>query len=288
MTELLLHKTTRQALDNFVSRPSHAVLLIAPTGSGKGAVAKLLAGQLLQLPEQKLANSPHFKHLIPNSNKGISVDDIREVIHFTTLRSTAVTSINRVIVIEDSQQMTAQAQNALLKTLEEPPAGTIMILTAPSELSLLPTIRSRLQLLTLPTIDNLTTVDYFKAQGYQLSVIERALLMSGGLLGLMHALLEEDNEHPLVRATKIAHDLLEQTTFNRLAGIENLAKDRQLCSDVLFILAQMASIALGHDQTNLKVLQKWQRILTASHTASSQLLANAQTKLVLLNFMLAL
>jgi hypothetical protein len=184
--------------------------------------------------------------------------------------------------------MTAQAQNALLKTLEEPPAGTIMILTAPSELSLLPTIRSRLQLLTLPTIDNLTTVDYFKAQGYQLSVIERALLMSGGLLGLMHALLEEDNEHPLVRATKIAHDLLEQTTFNRLAGIENLAKDRQLCSDVLFILAQMASIALGHDQTNLKVLQKWQRILTASHTASSQLLANAQTKLVLLNFMLAL
>jgi DNA polymerase-3 subunit delta' len=264
------------------------VLLIAPTGSGKGAVAKLLAGQLLQLPEQKLANSPHFKHLIPNSNKGISVDDIREVIHFTTLRSTAVTSINRVIVIEDSQQMTAQAQNALLKTLEEPPAGTIMILTAPSELSLLPTIRSRLQLLTLPTIDNLTTVDYFKAQGYQLSVIERALLMSGGLLGLMHALLEEDNEHPLVRATKIAHDLLEQTTFNRLAGIENLAKDRQLCSDVLFILAQMASIALGHDQTNLKVLQKWQRILTASHTASSQLLANAQTKLVLLNFMLAL
>ena len=288
MTELLLHKTARQALDNFIAKPSHAVLLIAPTGSGKGAVAKLLAGQLLQLPEQKLIGSQHFKHLVPNSNKGIAVDDIREVIHFTTLRSTAQTSINRVIVIEDSQQMTAQAQNALLKTLEEPPAGTIMILTAPSERSLLPTIRSRLQLLTLPLIDNQTIVDYFVAQGYQSAVIERALLMSGGLLGLMHALLEEDNEHPLVKATKIAHDLLEQTTFDRLAGIDNLAKDRQLCSDVLFILAQMASIALGQGQKNIKALQKWQKILTASHAASGQLLRNAQTKLVLLNFMLSL
>src|SRR6185437_9430791 len=55
-------------------------------------------------------------------------------------------SANKLIVIEDAQLLTPEAQNALLKVLEEPPANTFIILGAETKESLLPTILSRCQI----------------------------------------------------------------------------------------------------------------------------------------------
>jgi len=286
MSNLLLHKQARQALTDLANRPPHALLLIAPSGSGKGAVARLLASEMLGVPELNLNNHPYYKLVKPDERHIISIDVIRETVRFTALRTGGRVGISRIIVIEDGQSMTTEAQNALLKTLEEPPVGTVIIITATSERQLLPTVVSRLQILTLLLPDRESMVSYFKNEGYLDPVIEQALLMSGGLPGLMHALLKDDEEHPLVEATRLARSILGQTPFERLAVIDELAKNKQICFDVLFILEQMAKITMRQNNKNAALLKRWQRILAASHSANKQLLSNTQTKLVLLNFML--
>lgn len=56
----------------------------------------------------------------------------------------------RAVVLEDASFLTIEAQNALLKILEEPPIGALLILAAPSDAKFLPTILSRCQIVTLP------------------------------------------------------------------------------------------------------------------------------------------
>lgn len=72
----------------------------------------------------------------------IKVDQAHEVLHFCQLKSL---SKKRFIIIEDAEKLGAATANILLKTLEEPPTGTLFILTAASTTSVLSTIRSRAQ-----------------------------------------------------------------------------------------------------------------------------------------------
>ncbi len=287
MNSLLIHKTARQALNNFVQSPSHALLLIAPSGSGKGAIAKMLASELLEIDELRLQNHPYYKLVHPDEHQIISIDTIRNTIHFTTLKTTSKTGINRVIIIEDSHKMTLEAQNALLKTVEEPPKGTTLILTTSNERLLIPTILSRLQVINIPLPNKKLITEYFIKNGYDTKAVEHALLMSDGLIGLMQALLS-NTDHPLIEATIYAHDLLRKTPFERITIIDELAKDKQYCQNVIFILEQMATLTLYQSNKNFISLKRWQKILKACHAANKQLLANSQIKLVLLNFMLSL
>ncbi|MGH7142423.1 MAG: hypothetical protein ACREF5_03100 [Candidatus Saccharimonadales bacterium] len=288
MKPLLLHPTTSQAIDSFVGKPSHGLLVIAPKGSGKGALARQVSARLLGTTTVKLLTHPYFMLVSAHNGKIIAVDDIRAVIHFTLLKTTGKSGSNRVVVIEDSHLLTVKAQNALLKTIEEPPAGTVIILTAISEASLLPTICSRLQHINIHLLDSQTIKSYFESHGYPSAAVDKSILISGGLLGMVKALLDESSEQPLIKATNIAHTILQQLAFERIAMIDDLAKDRQLCFDVLFTLGQMASISLKQGGKSSSVVHKWQRVLSASHVATQQLLTSAQPKLVLLNFMLSL
>ena len=272
-----------------MARPSHALLLAAPAGSGKATVAQELASSLLGVPVPQLPNHPYYKAIVSPEGKAISIDAVREAIHFTTLRTpTKDGTTGRVVVIQDAHLLTAQAQNALLKTIEEPPIGTVLILAAASEQAILPTIRSRAQCIALQLPGSEDVMAYFARKGYAADAIRRALLMSGGLPGLMHALLGTNTDHPLVAATNMARDILQKSPFERLVLAEDLAKQRQLWLDVLFILGQMAAVSLQQNGNNASAARRWQKVLAASHEAERQTLQSGQLKLVLLNFMLAL
>ena len=289
MRELLLHPETKQAIDRFVTRPSHALLITAPAGSGKTTLAQYVAAQLIGVVPEKLSTYPYFKYITSEPGKTISIEAIRQAIGFTTLRTTKQDpGISRIIVIDGAQAMTTQAQNALLKTIEEPPTGTVLLLTATSERSVLPTIRSRVQHLALlaPSLDAVTA--YFQKDGYDAAAIKKAMLMSGGLVGLMHALLAAEADHPLLQATATARDILQKTPFERVILTESLAKQKQLWIDTLFILTQMAHAALQQPSVSEASARRWHKILTAVHQAQTDTMSNGQLKLILLHFMLSL
>ncbi len=142
----------RLALGAAASAPFHAYLLVGPPGAGKAAAARALAAELLaegapdpdDARRRALADpSPHpdLVWLRPRGTQHL-VEDVRErVIGQVAYRP--FESDRRVFVIEAADAMAEESQNALLKTLEEPPPFAHLILTSAEPEALLETVRSR-------------------------------------------------------------------------------------------------------------------------------------------------
>lgn len=290
MAELVLHPLTEAALRQFTDRPTHAVLIIGPVGAGKTAAARLISSRLLGKPLCELDKYPHLHLVAPIDHKAISIESVRELQSHMTLKvPQSGHPASRMAIIEDAHLLTTEAQNALLKTLEEPPEATVIILTATGSEALLPTILSRVRTisLTTPTAEQLSS--YFAAQGHLPTAVQRALMVSGGLPGLTHALLTAPEEHVLFAATEEARRILQSSTYERLAMVDSLSKQKALTKDVLFILGQMAKTALARSaHASAAATARWQRVLSASFAAENALGSNAQAKLVLTNLMLEL
>jgi hypothetical protein len=285
MTRLALHPKTKQQLESLAKNPGHAILIIGPTGSGKVAVSRYLAARLLVVDEVNLDAYPYIKVLAPVAGKAIGIESVRELESFLSLKVPGNKAIDRVVIIEDSQLLGIEAQNALLKTLEEPPRSTVIVLTSNKEQSLLPTVRSRMQPVSLikPARDQLQ--EHFSTAGFNSSLIDRSYALSGGLPGLMQALLA-DTEHPLSLATDYARKILQAPLYERLLLVDELSKQRALAQNVCFILQQMAHISLQTAQDG--AVKRWKSVLGASYAASIQLDNSAQPKLALTNLMLNL
>lgn len=132
----------------------HAYIFSGPYGIGKRMVAKIFSATLLCCARNSftrcescqpclLFNSgtnPDF-YVVEPEGSSISVDDIRKMQQDISIRP--MYSGRKVYLIAEAEKMTVQAQNCLLKTLEEPPAYAVIILTTSNSNSLLETIRSR-------------------------------------------------------------------------------------------------------------------------------------------------
>lgn len=96
-------------------------------------------------------------------SRQIRIDEVRALIDWST--KTSARGRGKVAVLHPAEALNAQSANALLKTLEEPPAGTRLLLTAADPALLLPTVRSRCQRLRLPEPAAAVAVGWLAAQG---------------------------------------------------------------------------------------------------------------------------
>jgi DNA polymerase III subunit gamma/tau len=139
----------------------HAYLFAGGRGSGKTSVARIIARELGTSPED-------IYEIDAASNRGI--DEIRAIREGA--QTMPFSSAYKVYILDEAHMLTPQAANALLKTLEEPPAHCIFILATTDKDKLPATIRSRCQVLEFKraTLDVLTTlvIDISTAEGYTL------------------------------------------------------------------------------------------------------------------------
>jgi DNA polymerase-3 subunit delta' len=141
----------------------HSWLVTGPPGSGRSNLALAFATALQCKDEGcgtchscKLAKAgTHPDIAVLSTDKvQIAVAEIRELVQSAAFGSAL--GKFKILIIEDADRMHPTASNVLLKTLEEPPANTIWILCAPSEVDMLPTIRSRVRRvgLKVPAVDD--------------------------------------------------------------------------------------------------------------------------------------
>jgi len=285
MPDVILHPFTERQLAVYSTQPAHAIILAGPTGSGKSTLGRHMIEQVLGLSAGGFDNYAYTLLVQPVETKAIGIEQVRQLERFVSRKVPATGAHHRAIMIEEAHMLTPEAQNALLKTLEEPPAGTIIVMTAQQEQALLPTIRSRAQTVQVKAPPRQAIEAYFGAQGHSSSQVQQAYRMSGGLPGLMHALLT-DVDHPLVEATARARQLLGQSAYQRLLQVDELSKQKSLALDMLFILGQMAHISL--QTASGPAAKRWQRIQHVSYETVQSLQASAQPKLALTQLMLAL
>lgn len=157
-----------------VGKLPHALLFVGPQGIGKATLAFHLAYHVLShvdhagAPEHLVAPDPasslsrqiangahpsvlHLTRPLNDKTKSyksaVTVDEIRKVSRFLSL--TSHNGGYRIVIVDPADDMNTNAANALLKNLEEPPARTLFVLVAHSLGRLLPTIRSRCQIVRL-------------------------------------------------------------------------------------------------------------------------------------------
>ena len=168
MAGLVGHDAVLQHIRSAVraGRVSHAYLIEGAEGSGKKTLANQFAMALLCRDPQEgqpcgkcdscrvflSGNHPDMHYLRPGEKGTLPVQYVREQL-VQDIEILPYQSGRKVYIVEQAQTMNVQAQNALLKTIEEPPEYGVVILLAESIQSFLPTVRSRcvlLRLLRLP------------------------------------------------------------------------------------------------------------------------------------------
>jgi DNA polymerase-3 subunit delta' len=288
MPNIVFHPLTQIAVQQYLTAPAHALILYGATGIGKQTVAESICAQLLDITPQSLNSYPHYTIIHPESDSSISIDVIREVTKSTILKIPGNKPVSRVILICDAHKLTTEAQNALLKLLEEPPVGTILMLTVSDVNKLLPTIISRAQTLSVLLPPTTETTRALKSEGFTAADIDKAMMLSGGYPGLLRVLLTSEDSHPLYEATVSAREILGRKNYDRMLLVDNLSKDKQKIQNTLFIIGQMARMTLSKQSLSVAEANRWRHILKSSYSATEQLRHNAQPKLVLTNLMLEL
>jgi DNA polymerase-3 subunit delta' len=186
--------TLRSAMAS--GRLHHAYLLLGPEGLGKRTVAIALAkaiycvgseqdycGRCVNCARITNGNHPDVRLIEPLADKKeISIQQIRELQRELNYRS--FSGKRKIAIIDPAILMNSSAQNALLKTLEEPPLDSLIVLIAPNAGGLLPTLRSRCLRLSFAPLSSAQVAAFLESQhGMQADEAKLLAAMSMGSIG---------------------------------------------------------------------------------------------------------
>lgn len=177
--------------------------------------------------------------------KGISVAQIRELRGRVELPPHGGAA--RAVVIDDADSMSAEAQNALLKTLEEPPSRTFLILTTSRAHNLLPTVRSRCARLRLSPLADDVVLDLLSSERPEASTVAAriAATVAQGSVTRALGLLDADLDDLMGLVERVNEAVEARSTLDALGLAEEIAGSRETMVTALELIALWYRDVLG-------------------------------------------
>ena len=169
-----------------IQKISHSYLFTGIEGIGKKLIAQEFAKMIMCLDENKYCNkckscielntnnNPDFTFIEPDGNN-IKIEQIRQM--QAKVAEKPIISNKKVYIINNAEQMTVEAQNCLLKTLEEPPEYVTIILICKNENSMLNTIKSRCMIIHFDKIPN-GKIEKFLEDNYQTKIDSSTMIQA--------------------------------------------------------------------------------------------------------------
>lgn len=243
----------KEHLGNALStgKVSHAYIINGEKNAGKEFIAKVFAMALQcekgeQEPCQECrscrqalsGNHPDIIRVVHEKPNTIGVDDIRSQVN-NDVAIKPYSGAYKVYIINEAEKMTAQAQNAILKTLEEPPSYAVLILLTANLNALLPTILSRCVVLNMkPVSDELVKrylMEQLQVPDYKAEV---CVAFARGNVGKAKALASsEDFENVKAEALSLLKYIQDMELNEIIAAIRKITEFKLEISDYLDIFA---------------------------------------------------
>lgn len=242
MQELIGNESRKETLQNMIKhhKVTHSYLFYGIEGIGKTIFAREFAKALLceeqqDKPCEKCSscrtfaenNHPDFMQIEPDG-KTIKIEQIRYLQE--KIAEKPIHSNYKIYIIKDADTMTKEAQNSLLKTLEEPPSYAILILVASNENKLLNTILSRCVKISFMPIEDALLKEYMQKH-YQITLSENELVVCAGSIAKAITMQE------LITQYRQLEDILQNIETKDLLTIlkesEFLYKEKEHILDLL-------------------------------------------------------
>lgn len=221
------HEDIKKLLENNLVKNniSHAYLFSGKKGVGKCEMAKEFAKKILNV--DKLESSPDYRYICKREDKkDIVIEQIRNEL-IDDIFQVPVSGDKKVYIIDDAECLNVASQNALLKTLEEPPKYVVIILISSNTSSFLTTVISRVKTINFNGVEDEILKTYLK-NNYNVVLTENVVKYVDGSIG---------------QAMDIAKgDLLEK--FKQVENIYNCIKNKDTIN--AFLLS--ANIKLNENQ----------------------------------------
>lgn len=268
MRKIIGHQMIKDAINkrNKNSSFSHANLIIGNDGIGKSIIAQYLASKILKGLDY--INSVDIVKYYPSSNT-FGVDDVRKVIE--EVNKKPYEGNKKVIIMYKCDKMTAQAQNALLKTIEEPPDGVFLILLSDSLEQILETIQSRCQIYKLTPLSKDEILEYIDEHYGSLNSEERqsAVAYSMGIPGKIDRFIK-DEKLKQVRdlCIELFDDILSRNkkmVIKYQEAFNNLKDEKDDLIDILLLYIR--------DLLVIKELNKIERVINIDKIEKLELIA---------------
>ena len=216
-------------------------MFIGQNGIGKFLIAKEFAKAILCQGNEKPCNkcescirfngnnNPDIQIIDDKEEKSIKTETIKKLVK--GVYEKPIQGQKKVYIINDSQKMTKEAQNSLLKTLEEPPEYVVIILITENENLLLNTIKSRCTKLKFSELTNNDIIKILKEKyGYN-EISENLLEVANG--SVTHALLVQGKEEVFNEIKKIFSNLEKIDIIDLLNKKELIFKDKDSIYEIL-------------------------------------------------------
>ncbi|MDO5344162.1 MAG: DNA polymerase III subunit delta' [Lachnospiraceae bacterium] len=253
LKDIIGHEQTIAHLQNAIlsNKVSHAYLIQGDPGSGKRTVADAFAmtlqceaqgadacGQCRSCRQSVSRNHPDIIYITHEKPNSIGVDEIREQL-VNDIQIKPYNGKYKVYIVAEAEKMTVQAQNALLKTLEEPPAYAVILLLTVNASILLETIRSRCVLLNLKPVQSQKVkkylMEHLEIPDYQADIC--AAFAQGSIGRAMSLASSEEFNGIKASALQILCNVKEMDLNEIIGMVKNVVQYKIAIKDYLDLMA---------------------------------------------------